>query len=38
MDISERRRPQDGGFGEAETTASFRVTSGVLHGENSVPC
>jgi general secretion pathway protein E len=36
MDISERRRPQDGAFTAktAETTASFRVASaGVLNGE-----
>jgi type II secretory ATPase GspE/PulE/Tfp pilus assembly ATPase PilB-like protein len=36
MDISERRRPQDGGFmaKRGPTTASFRVASaGVLHGE-----
>lgn len=36
MDISERRRPQDGGFmaKKGTSTASFRVASaGVLHGE-----
>jgi general secretion pathway protein E len=36
MDISERRRPQDGAFTAttADSTASFRVASaGVLHGE-----
>jgi general secretion pathway protein E len=36
MDISERRRPQDGGFmaKRGNTLASFRVASaGVLHGE-----
>jgi type II secretory ATPase GspE/PulE/Tfp pilus assembly ATPase PilB-like protein len=36
MDISERRRPQDGAFTArmADATASFRVASaGVLHGE-----
>jgi type II secretory ATPase GspE/PulE/Tfp pilus assembly ATPase PilB-like protein len=36
MDISERRRPQDGGFiaRRGNTLASFRVASaGVLHGE-----
>jgi type II secretory ATPase GspE/PulE/Tfp pilus assembly ATPase PilB-like protein len=36
MDISEKRRPQDGAFiaKKAETTASFRVASaGVLNGE-----
>jgi len=36
MDISEKRRPQDGAFTAktSETTASFRVASaGVLHGE-----
>lgn len=36
MDISEKRRPQDGAFiaKKGETTASFRVASaGVLHGE-----
>ncbi|OHB64097.1 MAG: hypothetical protein A2Y76_06300 [Planctomycetes bacterium RBG_13_60_9] len=36
MDISERRRPQDGGFmaKKGTTTASFRVASaGALHGE-----